>query len=84
MSNARQSAERRPPEMVTRATPPAYLRRVLELANRIPQGSLARVVVEHDPTCALLATRGARCTCNPTVTLVTRQPAAQRRGERTP
>jgi len=61
-----------------RATPPAYLRRVLELANRIPRGSEAHVRVEHDPTCALLAMRGARCTCNPRVSLVTRQPRVSR------
>ena len=69
--------------MVTHAKPPAYLRLVLALADRIPQGSLSRVEVKHDSACALLATRGARCTCNPTVTLVTRQSTAQRRGART-
>lgn len=63
-----------------RATPPPYLRRVIELATRIPRGSEAHVRVEHDPTCALLAMRGARCTCNPRVSLVTRQPVAQRKG----
>jgi hypothetical protein len=66
------------------AKPPAYLRLVLALADRIPQGSLSRVVVEHDAECAMIATRGARCTCDPSVRLVTRQPAAQRRGGRTP
>ena len=70
--------------MSTRAKPPAYLRRVLALADRIPRGSLARVVVEHDAQCALLGTRGARCTCEPRVALVTRQPATLRRGAQKP
>jgi hypothetical protein len=67
-----------------RATPPAYLRRVLELANRIPRGSLSHVVVEHDPACALLTTRAARCTCDPTVRLATRTARPVRRERRTP
>jgi len=69
--------------MSTRAKPPAYLRRVLALADRIPRGSVARVVVAHDNGCALLEHGGA-CDCEPTVTLISRRPSPQKRKARTP
>ena len=45
---------------------------MLALAQRVPRGTLAHALIEHDDGCAQLAGRGP-CDCEATITLVTRE-----------
>lgn len=61
-------------------TPPPYLPAVLDLAGRLPRGTLSDLFVLHDDDCPLLAGAGP-CACKPAVTLGYRLWFRARRGK---